>query len=126
MLCNRNDGKWTWIPMPFIQHLQHHKTDGDHSAMNTNRIEEIIVIEKLAVFTFDDEITERSLREYFKRHWDKLTVGMKKSTILFMGGVHGEKTGELGRPEYIETLQNQVRIICVHFFFFYLEVIHFS
>ena len=79
-------------------------------------VEEKIVTEKLAVFTFDDEINERSLREYFKRHWKKLTVGMRKSTILFMGGVHGDKTGELGRPEYIETLQNQVRIICVHFF----------
>ena len=88
-----------------------------HLKMDPRRkVEEKIVTEKLAVFTFDDEITERSLREYFKRHWDKLTVGMKKSTILFMGGVHGEKTGELGRPEDIETLQNQVRIICVHFF----------
>ena len=81
------------------------------------KFEEKIVTEKLAVFTFDDEITERSLREYFKRNWNKLTVGMKRSTILFMGGVHGEKTGELGRPEDIETLENQVRIIFVHFFF---------
>ena len=80
------------------------------------KFEEKIVTEKLAVFTFDDEITERSLREYFKRNWNKLTVGMKKSTILFMGGVHGEKTGELGRPEDIETLENQVKIVCVHFF----------
>ena len=90
------------------------------------KFEEKIVTEKLAVFTFDDEITERSLREYFKRNWNKLTVGMKKSTILFMGGVHGKKTGEIGRPEDIETLQNQVRIICVYiFFFFYLHVISF-
>ena len=82
------------------------------------KVEDKIVTEKLAVFTFDDEINEYSLREYFKRNWDKLTVGMKQSTILFMGGVHGEKTGEIGRPEYIETLQNQVRIICIHFFSF--------
>ena len=80
------------------------------------KFEEKIVTEKLAVFTFDDEINERSLRLYFIKNWNKLTVGMKKSTILFMGGVHGEKTGEFGRPEYIETLQNQVRIICVQFF----------
>ena len=88
------------------------------------KIEEKIVTEKLAVFTFDDEITERSLREYFKRNWNTLTVEMKKSTILFMGGVHGEKTGELGSPEDIETLENQVRIFFV-FFFFYLHVISF-
>ena len=79
-------------------------------------VEEKIVTEKLAVFTFDDEITERSLREYFKRNWNKLTVGMKKSTILFMGGVHGKKTGELGRPEDIETLENQVKSFVYTFF----------
>ena len=89
------------------------------------KVEEKIVTEKLAVFTFDDEIDERAMRLYFIKNWDKLTVGMKRSTILFMGGVHGEKTGELGRPEDIETLENQVRIIFVHFFFFYLHVISF-
>ena len=80
------------------------------------KFEEKIVTEKLAVFTFDDEITERSLREYFKRNWNTLTVGMKKSTILFMGGVHGEKTGEFGRSEDIGTLKNQVRIFACPFF----------
>ena len=80
------------------------------------KVEEKIVTEKLAVFTFDDEIDERAMRLYFIKNWDKLTVGMKRSTILFMGGVHGEKTGELGRPEDIETLENQVKIVCVHFF----------
>ena len=72
--------------------------------------------EKLAVFTFDDEIDERAMRLYFIKNWDKLTVGMKRSTILFMGGVHGEKTGEFGRSEDIGTLKNQVRIFACPFF----------
>ena len=80
------------------------------------KVEEKIVTEKLAVFTFDDEIDERALRLYFIKNWDKLTVGMKRSTILFMGGVHGEKTGEFGRSEDIETLKNQVRIFACPFF----------
>ena len=82
------------------------------------KFEEKIVKEKLAVFTFNDEITERSLREYLKRNWNNLTVGMKKSTILFIGGIHGLETGEFGKPEDIETLQNQVRIFCDYFPFF--------
>ena len=82
------------------------------------KIEEKIVTEKLAVFTFDDEINEPSFRRYFVKNWNNLTVGMKNSTILFMGGSHGEKTGKLGRPENIQTLKNQVRI-----FFDYLFLI---
>ena len=73
--------------------------------------------EKLAVFTFDDEINEQSLREYFKKNWNTLTVGMKKSTILFMGGVHGKKNGQLGGSVSFETLTNQVRIFCDYFSF---------
>ena len=78
-------------------------------------IEEKIVKEKLAVFTFNDVVNERSLREYLKRNWNNLTVGMKKSTILFIGGIHGLDTGEFGEPVDIETLQNQVRIFCDYF-----------
>ena len=74
-------------------------------------IEEKIVKEKLAVFTFNDVVNERSLREYLKRNWNKLTVGMKKSTILFIGGVHGQKTGKFGGHVSIKTLTNQVRFI---------------
>ena len=80
------------------------------------KIEEKIVTEKLAVFTFDDEINEPSFRRYFVKNWDNLTVGMKRSTILFMGGIHGEKTGKFGRPENIQTLKNQVKIILGIFF----------
>ena len=79
---------------------------------------EKIVKEKLAVFTFNDVVNERSLREYLKRNWNNLTVGMKKSTILFIGGIHGLDTGEFGEPVDIETLQNQVRIFCDYFPFF--------
>ena len=80
------------------------------------KIEEKIVKEKLAVFTFDDEINEPSFRRYLIENWKNLTVGMKKSTILFMGGIHGQDTGKFGAPVGIQTLKNQVRIFFDYFF----------
>ena len=81
------------------------------------KIEEKIVKDKLAVFTFDDEINEVSFRKYLVKNWDNLTVGMKQSTILFMGGIHGKETGDFGSSENIQTLKNQVRIFCDSFSF---------
>ena len=75
-------------------------------------IEERIVIEKLAVITFDDPVNEMEFRRYLKRNWEALTLGLNDgSTILFMAGVHGEDTGKLGRAESIDTLKFQVRIV---------------
>ena len=73
------------------------------------KFEDKVVNEKLAVFTFDDKITEPSLRKYFVKNWNDLTVEMNKSTILFMGGIHGKETGEFGAAVDIQTLKNQVR-----------------
>ena len=73
--------------------------------------EDKIVKEKLAVFTFNDAMQEPSFRRYFIKNWNNLTVGLKKSTILFIGGVHGQKTGEFGGHVSIKTLTNQVRFI---------------
>ena len=73
-------------------------------------IEERIVIEKLAVITFDDPVNEMEFRRYLKRNWEALTLGLiDGSTILFMAGIHGEDTGKLGPIESIQTLKNQVR-----------------
>ena len=85
------------------------------------KIEEKIVTEKLAVFTFDDEINEPSFRRYLIENWKNLTVGMKKSTILFMGGIHGQETGKFGAPVGIQTLKNQVRIFLIYFLLRYLQ-----
>ena len=81
--------------------------------MATQRtIEERIVIEKLAVITFDDQVNEIEFRKYLIRKWKTLTLGLNDgSTILFIGGVHGEDTGKLGPTESIQTLKNQVRIL---------------
>ena len=85
------------------------------------KVEEKIVTEKLAVFTFDDEINEPSFRRYFIKNWNNLTVGMKRSTILFMGGIHGKETGKFGAPVGIQTLKNQVRIFLIYFLLRYLQ-----
>ena len=75
-------------------------------------IEERIVIEKLSVITFDDQVNEIEFRKYLIRNWKTLTLGLKDgSTILFIGGVHGGDTGKLGRAESIDTLKFQVRIV---------------
>ena len=69
-----------------------------------------IVIEKSAVITFENEVAEVAFRRYMKYNWEKLTLGLNDSTILFLAGVHGSDSGELGPTENIQTLKNQVRI----------------
>ena len=70
-----------------------------------------IVIEKSAVITFENEVDEMAFRRYLKNHWEKLTLGLNDSTILFLAGVHGSNSGGLGPNENIQTLKNQVRIL---------------
>ena len=75
-------------------------------------IEERIVIDKLAVITFDEPVNEIEFRKYVIRNWNNLTLGLNDgSTILFMAGVHGEDTGKLGPVTSIDTLKFQVRIV---------------
>ena len=70
-----------------------------------------IVIEKSAVITFENEVAEMVFRRYFKNNWAKLTFGLNNSTILFLAGVHGSDSGQLGPNENIQTLKNQVRFL---------------
>ena len=70
-----------------------------------------IVIEKSAVITFENEVDEMAFRRYLKYNWEKLTLGLNNSTILFLAGVHGSYSGQLGPKENIQTLKNQVRIL---------------
>ena len=70
-----------------------------------------IVVEKSAVITFQNQVDEMSFRRYLKYNWDKLTLGLNDATILFMAGVHGSDSGELGPNENIQTLKNQVRVL---------------
>ena len=70
-----------------------------------------IVVEKSAVITFQNQVDEMSFRRYLKCNWDKLTLGLNNATILFMAGVHGSDSGQLGPKENIQTLKNQVRFL---------------
>ena len=74
------------------------------------KIEDKIVIEKLSVITFNDEVNEMDFRRYLKKNWESLTLGLKNSTILLLAGIHGKESGVLGEVENIQTLKNQVRI----------------
>ena len=71
-------------------------------------LENKIINDKLAIFTFNDEIDERQVRIYFIKNWETLTLGMDGATILFMAGIHGQETGNLGPRENIQSLKNQV------------------
>ena len=86
-----------------------------------------IVIEKSAVITFENEIDEMAFRRYLKNHWEKLTLGLNDATILFLAGVHGSHSGELGPNENIQTLKNQVRFqstyLEIFVYFIYLYVV---
>lgn len=80
--------------------------------MATSNIDHPIVLaDKLAVFTCNNEINEINVRKYFINNWKKLTLEMDNSTILFIAGIHGKKTGKFGPNENIQTLKNQVRKI---------------
>ena len=74
------------------------------------KIEDKILIDKLSVITFNDEVNEMDFRRYLKKNWESLTLGLKNSTILLMAGIHGKESGVLGEVENIQTLKNQVRI----------------
>ena len=53
------------------------------------------------MITFENEVDEMAFRRYLKGHWEKLTLGLNDSTILFLAGVHGSDSGELGPNENI-------------------------
>ena len=79
--------------------------------MASRKMEVHIVMEKRAGTTFDDVVNEMAFRRYLKKNWGSLTFGLKRSTILFMAGIHGKESGVLGEVEDIQTLKNQVRTI---------------
>ena len=77
----------------------------------------IVNADKLAVFTCNDRIDERQVRFYVINNWEKLTLRMDNSTILFIAGAHGFESGKLGPREYIEDMKNQVS-----FLFYKIEI----
>ena len=71
-----------------------------------------IVIDKLAVITFDVEVSESGFRGYLVKDLETLTFGLNHgSTILFIGVTHGDKSVKLVPVESIQSLKNQVRIL---------------
>ena len=77
--------------------------------MATSIEHQIMQADKLTVFTANDEVNEIVIRKYTIKYWKTLTQEMDNLTILFVGGIHGKDTGELGRNEKIQTMKNQVR-----------------
>ena len=71
----------------------------------------------LSVFTCKDTetVSAKDLRLYIKSHWKKIFQGMKNSTILIIGGVHGTPMGKVGaREDNMEGIKNQVGSAVLH------------
>ena len=64
--------------------------------------------DKLTIFTTETEVTHLDLRSYIVKHWRKITEGMKNSSIVIFGGVHGNENGKLGGKSNIHSLEKQV------------------
>ena len=71
--------------------------------------DKVVHADKLAIFTCDKPIHEVNIRTFFIKHWKTLSQGLDNSTILFIGGIHGDQFGKLGGKEDIISLKNQVR-----------------
>ena len=76
--------------------------------MATSIEHQIMQADKLTVFTANDEVNKIVIRKYIIKHWKTLTQEMDNSTILFVGGIHGKDTSELGQNVKIQTMKNQV------------------
>ena len=81
--------------------------------MATSIEHQILRADKLTVFTCNDEVNEPMVRRYVIKHWKTLTLEMDNSTILFVAGIHGKKTGKLGPNENIQSMKNQVKFYIV-------------
>ena len=71
----------------------------------------------LSVFTCKDTetVSAKDLRLYIKNNWRNIFYGMKNSTILIIGGVHGTPMGKLGAQEdNMEGIKNQVGSAVLH------------
>ena len=67
-----------------------------------------IHVEKLAIFSANNETNEWQIREYVARNWTTLTEGLKNTTILFIAGAHGLEDGKLSEPtDSVEVLKVQ-------------------
>ena len=73
--------------------------------------DKIFKCEMLSVFTCKDTetVSAKDLRLYIKNNWRNIFYGMKNSTILIIGGVHGSPMGEVGdREDNMDGIKNQV------------------
>ena len=80
------------------------------NGLRTSRRENIMHADKLAVLTFDDELSEPRIRRWIIINWKTFTLKMDNSTILFISGIHYRHNGRFGLIKNIQDLKNQVRL----------------
>ena len=72
--------------------------------------EDDIHVENAAVVTALHKINARQIREFLRTRWKDFSKKMDHCKMLFIGGIHGKETGELGPKANIKTMKNQFNI----------------
>ena len=71
----------------------------------------VLQIEKLTIFSSNNEVDEWQIREFFHEKWDFLSQRLDNGTLLFMTGVHGTEDGKLGKfADSLDTMIRQFKI----------------
>ena len=72
--------------------------------------EDVLRAEMLAVVTSFTEVNAFQFREVVRQKWEQIGAHMDNCTMLVIGGIHGDKHGNLkGLEGNMKTLKRQVR-----------------
>ena len=73
---------------------------------------ENIKTDQLTIFTAEMPVEAPEIRKYIIKNWKKISVRLDNSTVLFIGGVHGGKSGNLGEnANNMGSIKNQVSVL---------------
>ena len=71
-----------------------------------------IKTDQLTIFTAEMPVEAPEIRKYIIKNWKKISVRLDNSTVLFSGGVHGGKSGNLGEnANNMGSIKNQVSVL---------------
>ena len=73
---------------------------------------ENIKTDQLTIFTAEKPVDAPEIRKYIIKNWKKISVRLDNYTVLFIGGVHGGKSGNLGEnANNMGSIKNQVSLL---------------
>ena len=80
------------------------------SSLSIQDDKELQTDDNLTIFTAKDPVDAATIKKYVIKHWEKISVALDNSIVLFIGGIHGDEHGGLGKVEenWKKTLKGQV------------------